>query len=84
MTAGERAPCPICGAAREEFDRHAHCTECGALIHPRPRGVPIVHAPTCTKLKLLAGQRCPMCARLLAAGAWCPEHGDPTPRQGGL
>lgn len=77
---GERGKvCATCGVELEEFQRHRHCSGCGTLLG----GFREKHAPTCPRLGLSTSQFCGTCGRLLAAGAWCPEHGAP-PSQGEL
>lgn len=62
--------CKLCGAEKFQGTRHAHCGGCGNLL-----GSP--HAITCPRSGVPRGAVCPKCKRLLAAGAWCPTHGDP-------
>lgn len=64
--------CPKCRATIEEGQRHGHCSSCGVALGPKA-----VHAMTCAIKGLPPGTWCPLCRRLLAAGAPCPEHGHP-------
>lgn len=71
-----------CAVCREDYEprEHRHCKSCGCPINV---GQKTVHGALCRgNVKLKAGQECPVCHRLLAAGAFCPSHGnplDPTP-----
>jgi hypothetical protein len=71
-TAGPKK-CKHCGYEKAEGERHSHCNECGCLIR---RGR-TQHKADCSRLELDQSYWCPSCKRFLAAGAFCPEHGNP-------
>jgi hypothetical protein len=65
--------CRICGADKDPEVRHAHCKDCGCVISKGKTR----HSVECSRLNLPPGAVCPKCKRLLAAGAHCPDHGNP-------
>jgi hypothetical protein len=66
----------VCKRCQGPKDGHRHCGDCGAKM---VTGMPTMHGGACYKVAvhLKPGQLCPKCHRLLASGAWCPNHGNP-------